>query len=258
MNVTDMPPPAVLPILLSPRGILSLLAKEYVVPILRATFDAPTSVDILVTRLGIPVAVAYRRVKELVEAGFLTKVDQRLNAAHRPVWTYQSNVAELKIKWTPTDNVSLSTLRRTGDLDDLLVESDVQLPPQTSTPKDMVEPLLTLVTPYTLEILRATQEAPKYTLELVTQLGIPPATAHRRVNELVAAGLLAEIGRPINAAHRRAYTYQLTMDGFEFRYAPKGGVSLNIVPRTTPSDAPAAPPTDQPNSRSTLSENMRC
>lgn len=64
---------------------------------------------------------------------------------------------------------------------------------------------------YTTEILAATDD-PKSARELSNQLGIPIATCYRRIESLVEAGLLNEVGRELSDRGRRTSVYRRTVD----------------------------------------------
>lgn len=64
---------------------------------------------------------------------------------------------------------------------------------------------------YTTEILAATDD-PKSARELSDQLGVPIATCYRRVEDLVEAGLLTEVGRDLSNHGRRTSVYRRTVD----------------------------------------------
>lgn len=64
---------------------------------------------------------------------------------------------------------------------------------------------------YVTDILAATDD-PKSARELSDQVDIPIATCYRRVEDLVDAGLLTEVGRELSDRGRRTSVYRRTVD----------------------------------------------
>ena len=64
---------------------------------------------------------------------------------------------------------------------------------------------------YSLEVLRATHE-PRSAREVSDHLDIPIATCYRRIEALVEAGLLEEVGRQLSDRGRRSSVYRRTVD----------------------------------------------
>jgi len=77
---------------MDPRELSKLMADEYSVKILSATFKVPRSVNYLSMKFEIPIAACYRRMKVLEEAGLVKPVERVFTKFGKWVWTYQSNL----------------------------------------------------------------------------------------------------------------------------------------------------------------------
>jgi predicted ArsR family transcriptional regulator len=82
---------------------------------------------------------------------------------------------------------------------------------------------------YTTDILVATDD-PKSARELSDQLDIPIATCYRRVEELVEADLLTEVGRELSDRGRRTSVYRRTVDDLTVSFE-NGEVTLSATER---------------------------
>lgn len=74
------------------RNASRLLADEYVVKILAASFSTPRSAQELSLKFDIPIAVCYRKIKELQAVGLLKCVDRFLTRDGKWVKLYQSQL----------------------------------------------------------------------------------------------------------------------------------------------------------------------
>lgn len=70
---------------------------------------------------------------------------------------------------------------------------------------------------YATDILAAADD-PKSARELSDQLGIPIATTYRRIESLVEADLLTEVGRELSDRGRRSSVYRRTIDGLAISF----------------------------------------
>jgi len=77
---------------MDPRHLSKLLADEYSVKILSASFRSPRSANYLSMKFDIPIAACYRRIKALEEVGLLKPVERVFTKFGKWVWTYQSNL----------------------------------------------------------------------------------------------------------------------------------------------------------------------
>ena len=82
---------------------------------------------------------------------------------------------------------------------------------------------------YSTEILAATDD-PKSARELSDQLEIPIATCYRRVEALVEAGLLNEVGRELSDRGRRTSVYRRTVDDLTVSFE-NGEVTVSATER---------------------------
>jgi len=78
--------------MMEPREVARLLADEYSVKILSATFNAPRSVNYLSMKFDIPIAGCYRRIRNLEKLGLLAPVDKVFTKFGKWVWVYRSNL----------------------------------------------------------------------------------------------------------------------------------------------------------------------
>jgi hypothetical protein len=74
------------------RNASRLLADEYVMKILSASFKTPRSAQELSLKFDIPIAVCYRKIKELQAVGLLKCVDRFLTREGKWVRLYQSQL----------------------------------------------------------------------------------------------------------------------------------------------------------------------
>lgn len=82
---------------------------------------------------------------------------------------------------------------------------------------------------YSTEILAATDD-PKSARELSNQLDVPIATCYRRVEDLVAAGLLTEVERELSDRGRRTSVYRRTVDDLTVSFE-NGEVTVSVTER---------------------------
>lgn len=82
---------------------------------------------------------------------------------------------------------------------------------------------------YSTEILAATDD-PKSARELSNQLEVPIATCYRRIEDLVEAGLLTEVGRELSDRGRRTSVYRRTVDDLTVSFE-NGEVTLSTTER---------------------------
>jgi hypothetical protein len=84
-------------ILMDPQRASKLLADEYSVKILTATYRKARSASYLSSRFDIPIAACYRRIKALEKEGFLKAVEKEFTRFGKWVWTYRSNLKYVNI-----------------------------------------------------------------------------------------------------------------------------------------------------------------
>ena len=77
---------------LSPLNTSKLIADEYNLKVLAATFKEPRSAQYLSLKFEIPIAVCYRKIHELENVGLLECVDRVLTRQGKRVKLYRSNV----------------------------------------------------------------------------------------------------------------------------------------------------------------------
>ena len=82
---------------------------------------------------------------------------------------------------------------------------------------------------YTTEILAATDD-PKSARELSDQLGVPIATCYRRIDDLLDAGLLTEVGTDVSDRGRRTSVYRRTVDDLTVSFE-NGEVTVTATER---------------------------
>jgi hypothetical protein len=76
----------------NPIMISNLISDKYVSKILMSTFKKPKSVQKISASYGIPIAVCYRKVRQLERLGFLTCIGDKLNGNGKRVKLYQSQI----------------------------------------------------------------------------------------------------------------------------------------------------------------------
>ncbi len=91
----------------SPQDLLQLLQDNYALRILDATSGTPMSTQAIAQQYGIPIAVAYRRVHDLEDAGLLAMVGRPFNEAHRRTGLFRSQVEWFKLEYAPGKNFSI-------------------------------------------------------------------------------------------------------------------------------------------------------
>ena len=78
--------------------ILQHISDQYSIRILRATLHRALDAITLSNQLGIPIAVCYRRIKELEKLGFLKKEVRRLTNKGKWVNLYRANLKNAEVK----------------------------------------------------------------------------------------------------------------------------------------------------------------
>ena len=76
----------------NPVKISNLISDKYVSKILMSTFKRPKSVQSISACYGIPIAVCYRKVRQLEKLGFLRCTGDKLNGNGKRVKLYQSQI----------------------------------------------------------------------------------------------------------------------------------------------------------------------
>ncbi|MEA3558339.1 MAG: helix-turn-helix domain-containing protein [Candidatus Thermoplasmatota archaeon] len=82
---------------MDPREVSKLLADEYSVKILTATFRNPRSAGYLSSEFDIPIAACYRRIRALERAELLKPVDREFTKFGKWVSVYRSNLRYVNI-----------------------------------------------------------------------------------------------------------------------------------------------------------------
>ncbi len=82
-----------------PTDALRILADGYSLSILAGTLRQEKTAVEISQRFGIPIAVAYRRVAELVNAGVLEAVGQALTRDAKRIWMYKSRVFKARAEF---------------------------------------------------------------------------------------------------------------------------------------------------------------
>jgi hypothetical protein len=77
---------------IDPFNASKIFSDEYSMKILAASFHYPQSAQKLSEKYQIPIAVCYRKIHELEDAGFLECVDRTLTQEGRRVKIYRSQV----------------------------------------------------------------------------------------------------------------------------------------------------------------------
>ncbi len=76
----------------NPIMISNLISDKYVSKILMSTYKKPKSVQNISAHYGIPIAVCYRKVRQLEKLGFMNCVGDKLNGNGKRVKLYQSQI----------------------------------------------------------------------------------------------------------------------------------------------------------------------
>ena len=77
---------------MDPKYISKLLVDEYVMKILMAAYKKPLSTQQMSIEFDIPIAVCYRKVRELLAADLLQKDEKYLTQKGKWVQTYRSKL----------------------------------------------------------------------------------------------------------------------------------------------------------------------
>ncbi len=78
--------------------ILQHISDQYSIRILRATLHRPMDAISLSNQLGIPIAVCYRRIKELEKLGLIKKEGKKLTSKGKWINLYKANVKNAEVK----------------------------------------------------------------------------------------------------------------------------------------------------------------
>jgi len=78
--------------------VLQHISDQYSIRILRATLHRPLDAITLSKQLGIPIAVCYRRIKELERLGLLTKEGKKLTSKGKWINLYKANIKNAEVK----------------------------------------------------------------------------------------------------------------------------------------------------------------
>jgi hypothetical protein len=76
----------------NPVKISNLISDKYVSKILMSTFKKPKSVQNISATYNIPIAVCYRKVRQLEDLGFLRCTGTRLNGNGKRIKLFQSQI----------------------------------------------------------------------------------------------------------------------------------------------------------------------
>jgi hypothetical protein len=76
----------------NPVKISNLISDKYVSKILMSTFKIPKSVQAISTAYDIPIAVCYRKVRQLENLGFLRCTGTKLNGNGKRIKLFQSQI----------------------------------------------------------------------------------------------------------------------------------------------------------------------
>jgi predicted transcriptional regulator len=113
---------------MDPKYLSKLLVDEYVMKILMASFKTPMSTQEMSLEFNIPIAVCYRKVRELMAAGLLTKDKKELTQQGKWVQLYRSKLkgayvflehGELRVRMETTDAHEPEMDRSVSVLDDM-------------------------------------------------------------------------------------------------------------------------------------------
>lgn len=77
---------------MDPQYVSKLITDEYVMKILTACYRRPLSTQYLSLQFDIPIAVCYRKMKELLSAGLVEVEDKKLTQKGKWVKLYRSKV----------------------------------------------------------------------------------------------------------------------------------------------------------------------
>lgn len=82
-----------------PMSISNLITDKCALEILMSTYKKPKSIQNISSTFGIPIAVGYRRVRQLEKLGFLKCVDKKLTSRGRWYKLYQSQIVNAHFFW---------------------------------------------------------------------------------------------------------------------------------------------------------------
>jgi hypothetical protein len=75
-----------------PVEVSNLITDKYALEILMYTYKKPKSIQNISSAFGIPIAMCYRRVRQLEKLGFLRCVGKKLNGSRKWHKLYQSQI----------------------------------------------------------------------------------------------------------------------------------------------------------------------
>ncbi len=78
--------------------VLQHISDQYSIRILRATLHRPLDAITLSNQLGIPIAVCYRRIRELEKLGLLSKEGRKLTSKGKWINLYKANIKNAEVK----------------------------------------------------------------------------------------------------------------------------------------------------------------
>ncbi len=78
--------------------VLQHISDQYSIRILRATLHRALDAITLSNQLGIPIAVCYRRIRELEKLGLLSKDGRRLTSKGKWIALYKANIKNAEVK----------------------------------------------------------------------------------------------------------------------------------------------------------------
>ncbi|NPA75057.1 MAG: helix-turn-helix transcriptional regulator [Euryarchaeota archaeon] len=78
--------------------VLQHISDPYSIRILRATLHRALDAITLSNQLGIPIAVCYRRIRELEKLGLLQKEGRRLTSKGKWVNLYKASIKDAEVK----------------------------------------------------------------------------------------------------------------------------------------------------------------
>jgi len=102
-------------------AILQHISDQYSIRILRATLHRPLDAITLSTQLGIPIAVCYRRIRELEKLGLIKKEGRRLTSKGKWITLYKANVKNAEVKMV-NGKIVLKLTFRWGKEEEIEVE----------------------------------------------------------------------------------------------------------------------------------------
>ena len=102
-------------------AILQHISDQYSIRILRATLHRPLDAITLSNQLGIPIAVCYRRIRELEKLGLIKKEGRKLTSKGKWITLYKANVKNAEVKMV-NGKIVLKLTFRWGKEEEIEVE----------------------------------------------------------------------------------------------------------------------------------------